>query len=101
MSLGEFLETLAAVSGQSAPQMKIPYTVAYMAGVFGELSSRLTGNEPRASLEGVRMAGHPMQYDGRKAVTELGLQHIPVEKAIEEAVQWFRKNGYVTRGGTR
>lgn len=99
MSLGEFLETLAGVSEQSAPWVKIPYTAAYLAGVFGELSGWLTGHEPRASLDGVRMAGHPMQYDSRKAVEELGLQHTPVEVAIEEAVQWFRKRGYVTRGG--
>ena len=101
MSLGEFLETLAAVSGQPAPRMKIPYAVAYMAGVFGELSGRLTGNEPRASLDGVRMAGHPMQYDSRKAVTELGLPRTPLEVALQESVQWFRHHGYVTRGGTR
>ncbi len=101
MSLGEVLEILAAVSEQAAPRMKIPYAVAYMAGAFGELSGRLTGHEPRASLDGVRMAGHPMRYDSGKAEKELGLPRTPVETAIEEAVQWFRQHGYVTRGGTR
>ena len=101
MSLGEFLEALAAVSEQAAPRMKIPYAVAYMAGVFGELSGRLTGHEPRASLDGVRMAGHPMQYDSQKAVKELGLPRTPVEAAIEEAVQWFRQHGYIAQGGQR
>ncbi len=99
MSLGEFLETLAGISGKPGPRMKIPYAVAYMAGVFGEVSGRLAGREPRAALDGVRMAGHPMQYDSRKAVEELGLQWTPVEVAINEAVQWFRQHGYVTQGG--
>lgn len=99
LSLGEFLQILAEVSGQPAPRMKIPYAVAYMAGVFGELSSRLTGREPRASLDGVRMASIPMRYDSSKAVKELGLPQTSLQAAAEEAVQWFRTNGYVTKGG--
>ena len=101
LSLSDFLGILAKVSGQAAPRVKIPYAVAYMAGAVGELTGRLTGQEPRASLDGVRMARLPMQFDSRKAVQELGLPQTPIEKAVEEAVQWFRQHGYITRGGRR
>jgi dihydroflavonol-4-reductase len=101
VSLSDFLQILAKVSGRSAPRMKIPYAVAYMAGLFGGLAGRLTGREPRASLDGVRMAGLPMRYDNSKAVRELGLPQTPLQAAAEEAVQWFRQHGYVDLGGTR
>jgi dihydroflavonol-4-reductase len=100
LSLSDFLQLLAKVSGQAAPRMKIPYPVAYMAGVFGELAGRVTGHEPRASLDGVRMARVPMRYDSRKAMEELGLPQTSLQAAADEAVQWFREHGYVTRGGT-
>lgn len=97
MSLGEFLETLAAISGESVPRFKIPYALAYVAGACGELTAWLTRREPFASLDGVRMASRPMQYESRKAVEELGLEHTSVDAAIQEAVQWFREHGYVRR----
>jgi hypothetical protein len=40
-----------------------------------------------------------MRYDSRKAVEELGLPQTTLHAAAEEAVQWFREHGYVTRGG--
>jgi dihydroflavonol-4-reductase len=99
LSLSDFLQLLAKVSGRPAPRIKIPYAVAYMAGAVGELTGRLTGREPRASLDGVRMASLPMRYDSSKAVKELGLPQTPLEAAVEEAVHWFRQHGYVTQGG--
>lgn len=100
LTLGEFLQLLAEVSGHPAPRMRIPYAVAYMAGAVGELWGRFSGREPRASLDGVRMAGFPIRYDSGKAVKELGLPQTPLRVAVKEAVQWFRQHGYVTRGGT-
>lgn len=47
--------------------------MAYMAGVVGELTGRLTRREPRGSLDGIRMASLPMRYDSSKAVNELGV----------------------------
>ncbi len=98
LSLDGFLQILAEVSGQPAPRIRIPYAVAYVAGACGEIWSRMTGREPRASLDGVRMAGCPMRYDSSKAVKELGLPQTPIRIAVKEAVHWFRTHGYVTKG---
>lgn len=98
MSLSDFLQLLAKVSGHPAPRMRIPYAVAYMAGTVGELWSRLSGREPRASLDGVRMASCPMQYDSSKAVKGLEWPQTPLQVAVKEAVHWFRTHGYVTKG---
>jgi dihydroflavonol-4-reductase len=94
MTLKEFLDALAKVSGLPAPRFKIPYAVAWMAGAVSTSLSYLTNKEPAIPLNGVRMAHEPMYYDASKAVRELGLPQTPVEKALEKSVKWFRENGY-------
>lgn len=99
LSLEEFFQVLAQVSGQPAPRMKIPYALAYAAGVVGSAWGRISGRVPQATREAVRMAAIPMRYDSTKAVRELGLPQTPIRVAAAEAVHWFTRHGYVTRGG--
>lgn len=95
MSLKEFLDKLAAVSGMRAPKIKMPYAVAWLVGAVTTGASYLTGKEPLVPLDAVRMAHAPMYYDSSKAVRDLGLPQTSVEEAIRKAVRWFRDNGYV------
>jgi dihydroflavonol-4-reductase len=99
LPLGHVLALLGEVSQLPPPRIKIPYAVAFLAGAFGEAWGRVSGREPRASVDGVRMAGSPMRYDSRKAVKELGLPQTALRVAMEEAVSWFRTHGYVMKGG--
>ena len=98
LSLGEFLSLLGDVSRRRPPRMKIPYVAAWCAGVCGEFAGRLTGQVPRASLEGVRMARQPMRYDSSKAVKDLGLPQSPLRDAMDEAVAWFRAQRSLNQG---
>jgi dihydroflavonol-4-reductase len=95
MTLQQFLNLVAQISGQPAPRFKIPYAMAYAAGAVSTGLSYLTGKEPLIPLDGVRMAHAPMYYDAAKAVRELGLPQTAIPLAIEKAVVWFRANGYV------
>lgn len=97
LSFGDFLGLLGRASELPPPRMKIPYAVAYCAGACGEALSRITRQAPRASLDGVRMARQPMRYDSQKAVEELGLPQTPLRDALEQAVHWFRTQGYITK----
>ncbi len=47
---------LASITGRKAPSLKLPYFVAWAAGVVTTGSPRITGIPPRAPLEAVRMA---------------------------------------------
>ncbi|MEC4674044.1 MAG: hopanoid-associated sugar epimerase [Nitrospirota bacterium] len=94
LSLGEFFRILADVSGQPAPKVRIPYAVAWMAALVGNVYGRITGREPQAAPDGVRMTRLPMQYDSMKAIKQLGFPQTPIPAAAAEAVEWFRKNGY-------
>jgi dihydroflavonol-4-reductase len=46
--------------------------------------------EPNIPLEGVRMAQYKMYISSEKARKELGYNPAPVEKALREAVDYFR-----------
>lgn len=94
LTLHEIFRKLAELSGIPAPKRQIPYVVAYAAGVASTALAHLTGWEPRAPLDGVRMAKKKMFVTPAKAVRELGFSAAPVEGALRRAVDWFRAQGY-------
>jgi dihydroflavonol-4-reductase len=98
-SMKEAFAVLEDITGIRGPKMQIPYGVAWMAACGDELKSKFTGRPPRAPLAGVRMALHKMFFNPAKAIRELGLPQTPPKQALADAVDWFRKNGYVKAGG--
>lgn len=95
MTLREIFEDLSRVSGRAAPKVRIPYMVAYAAGVASTTWASVTGQEPRVPLDAVRMARKKMWVSAAKAERELGFHPGPVENALTKAVGWFRQNGYL------
>ena len=95
MTLKEILDALAAITGRSAPRVRLPHAVALAAGYADEWVSRISGREPRIPVEGVKMSRHRMFIASDKAAREFGYQPGPVEKALERAVRWYEANGYV------
>ncbi len=95
LTLQQILERLAGISGRKAPAVRIPYAVAYMAGVASTGWANFTGREPRAPLDAVKMSRKKMFVSSDKARRELGFNPAPVEGALARAVDWFRTNGYV------
>jgi len=94
LTLAEILQKLARLTGKQAPRVKLPYAVAYAAGVVTTGWARVTGHPPRAPLDAVRMAKKKMFVSTEKARRELGFVPGPVDAALGRAVEWFRANGY-------
>ena len=93
MSLKEILLTLETLTGLKAPRIKMPYWVAYLAGLSCEwVSDSITHQPPSVPLAGVKMAKYFMYFDASKAVRELGLPQNPVESSLGQAVRWFKEN---------
>jgi dihydroflavonol-4-reductase len=95
VTLEQILTRLAAISGGKAPRFRIPYAVAYAAGLASTGWANLTGHEPRAPIDAVRMARKKMFVSLDKAKRDLGYNPRPVDGALKRAVDWFRSNGYV------
>ena len=94
LSLAAILGKLAQITGRRAPSIKLPYWVAYAAGLVTTGWARVTGNPPLAPLEAVRMARKHMFVSYEKAKRELGFEPSPVDGALRRAVEWFQANGY-------
>jgi dihydroflavonol-4-reductase len=94
MTLKQILDALAAITGRSAPRIRLPHAVALAAGYADEWFSRLTRREPQIPVEGVKMSRHRMFVESDKAQKELGYAPGSVEAALERAVRWYQERGY-------
>lgn len=94
MTLRQIFEALSPIAGRKPPSVQIPYAVAYAAGVVSTAWANLTGQEPRAPLDGVKMARKKMWVRHEKAARELGYAPGPAAGALARAVEWFRANGH-------
>jgi dihydroflavonol-4-reductase len=94
LTLEDIFARLERISGVKAPARRIPYALAYAAGVATTGWASVTGHEPRAPLDAVRMARKKMWVTHAKAARELGYAPGPAELALGRAVEWFRSNGY-------
>jgi dihydroflavonol-4-reductase len=96
MTLKHLLDTLARITGLSAPKLKIPHGLALGVAYASTAFSRLIGKEPGIPVEGVKIARHMMFVDSSRAQRELGFQPGSVSAAFERAVRWYEANGYVS-----
>ena len=95
LTLKQILDKLGEITGLPSPRLKLPYAVAFAAGVFGEMvTGRVLHGDPRATIDTVRMGKKKMFASSAKAKRELGWKIVPVDDALKRAVAWFRANGY-------
>lgn len=95
LSLSRIFQLLAEVSGRPAPRFRLPYwPVLAMAYLNEFYSTRISGKPPRMPVTAIRMARKFMYFNNTKAVQYLGLTLTPVRQALEDAVEWFRRNRY-------
>jgi dihydroflavonol-4-reductase len=64
------------------------------AGVVTTGLASITGHEPKAPLDAVRMARKKMWVSHDKASRLLDWHPGPVDAALGRAIEWFRANGY-------
>ena len=95
LTLKQILDKLGEITGLPSPKIKVPHAVAMAFAFFDEtITGKLRGQEPRATVEAVRMGKKLMFANSAKAERELGLRVLPVEDALREACRWFIANGY-------
>jgi dihydroflavonol-4-reductase len=94
LTLQGIFERLERISGVRAPSVRIPYAVALAVGAVSTAWANVSGQEPRAPLDAVRMSRKKMWVTHEKASRELGFQPGSADAALRRAVDWFRTNGY-------
>lgn len=95
MTLRAILEEVAALVGRAPPKVRLPHAAVMPFAYVGELVARVTGVEPKATVDGVRMARKLMYFSSARARDELGYRPRAGTQALADAVGWFKANGYV------
>ena len=89
LSLREMLTEIADIAGRSPPKIRLPHGVVMPIAYASEAWARLTGMNPIATVEEVRMSKKRMFFTSAKAERELGYSARPARLALEDAVRWF------------
>ncbi|MDA8155766.1 MAG: NAD-dependent epimerase/dehydratase family protein [Actinomycetota bacterium] len=97
LTLKEFFALVGRIAGMEPPRVRLPYLPVLAAAYLNEAVSRITRKPPLIPLAGVKMARKYMFYDNSRAVRELGFNPAPVERELEDAIIWFRENGYIKK----
>ncbi|MEO8467091.1 MAG: hopanoid-associated sugar epimerase [Gammaproteobacteria bacterium] len=93
-TLRQILETVAAKVGRRPTTIRLPHWFVYPIAIAAEAAALVTRNEPRVTLDGVRMSTKHMYFSSRKAERELGYRWRDPRLAIAAAVDWFKNNEY-------
>jgi dihydroflavonol-4-reductase len=95
LGLATMLGEIAGLSGRAPPRLKLPRLAVYPVALVEESLARLTGREPFATFDGLRMAKKKMFFSSAKAERELGYRFRPARDGLADALAWFRAAGYV------
>jgi len=96
LALGEILGRVAEVRGRRAPRLRLPRRPLYPLAYASETWARVTGGrEPLLTIDGLNMAATPMYFSSAKAQKGLDYRARPAAAALQDAVGWFERQGYL------
>src|SRR3569623_2601390 len=92
MTYAAFFEKVAKLAGVKPPRFTLPRPLGRVVGAFGDLIEK-TGREPVVNSTQIRYAyTDKFRFASTKAATELGYTIGPIERAITDALDWFREH---------
>lgn len=94
MTLKAILEEISDYAGLKPPSIRLPHDLVLPVAWCMERWAAISGREPRATVDGVRMAKKKMYFSSEKARRQLGYRYRPARDGLADAIRWFRDNGY-------
>jgi len=96
VTLMELLRHLSRLTGVPAPRWQVAYPVGLAVAVASEFwSNHVSGQMPRATVTGVRLARRLMHFDTAKSLNELGLVPRSLDQSLQDAVDWLHHSGHL------
>ena len=93
--LSQMLGDIARMVGRKPPTVNLPRAVVYPIAFVSEQMARITGKQPFATIDGIRMSRYRMFFSDAKARAELGYTARPYRDGLSDAIDWFRAAGYL------
>ena len=95
VNLRDMLGAIAEISGHKPPRFRLSRAPLFPLAFAAEMGARLTGKEPFLTRDALRMAGHHMFFTSARAMRELTYRSRPWRVALEDAIAWYRRAGYL------
>jgi len=95
LTLRELLDKISKFTGRPSPRIKISPNLILPLAYIVEALARITKREPFMTVDGVKMSKKRMFFSIEKARRELGYMPRPVDEAIKDSIDWFKKKGYI------
>lgn len=90
----EFFQKLSAEPGSKALLIKIPKYLLMLIGVTGNIL-KYAGIRNDLILNNMKILCVNNFYSGQKAQNELNISFQPIDIALKEAIDWFKKNNMI------
>ena len=94
MSLAAMLRVIAELTGGKPPRFAVPRLAVWPIALGAEIVAHVTGREPFATRDGLKMAKKKMYFSSARAEAELGYRARPAREGLADAIAWFRQAGY-------
>jgi len=95
MTLREILTELAHVSGRRPPRWRLSHRAVLPIAYIAEGWAHVSGREPLATVDGVRLSAKSMYFSSARAQRELGYTPGDARAALKAAAEWFRRGAGV------
>jgi dihydroflavonol-4-reductase len=94
-TLAQMLAVIAELSNRKPPRINLPRGPLYPLAYAAEAFASLTGKEPFVTVDALNMSKYHMFFSSAKAERELGYTARPYHEALRDALDWFRRAGYL------
>lgn len=94
LSLQAILGIICDYADLAPPRLRLPHNAVYPFAWLAEQWARVSGKEPFATVDGVKMSKKFMYFSSALAQQTLGYEPRPARLAIKDAIDWFKENRY-------
>ncbi len=93
-SYRSFFKLIGKLTGKKKKLVVIPKAISRIGGSLGSYYGELTGASPKLTRENATIINNNLFYDGETSYRKLDIKKRSLEEAIQEALYWFKTNGY-------
>jgi len=83
------------ITGVPIPPLELPLFVIKAMAHFSEFIAAIKGTSPKLAVDAVNAMYMGASASNKKAIQELGIKFLPIKRALEKTIDWYKQNGYV------
>lgn len=95
IEINDLIALIEEAAGTRQKRIFIPISIAYFASFFTSIHALLWKTKPRFTTYSIETVNMWNTYSHEKASREIGYYPRPIEKTVEETLDWLRQEGYL------